>query len=469
MTPTNVKQYAVPAGKEPTDVHPLTSNFCQRGVTLTQDPDWTLRIESPLKADDWQKLLDMLTQIPDVQISELIVSKQTFDAESRTWFASCIGQMPALQSLHLAFCKMPAGEVNWPPLTNLHSLHLECTTQSHALLMHVLETSTLTTLFFRGARDIDREGHSKIAESLGRRQSELRKLTLRNLPAGAALAPVLDTYASSFLEHQTTLACLDLSENPLTECECTRLWEALQKKSTLTTLALAGCWTYSRDALDAKALAHLVSLENLVSLDLSGNDFLASAMPVFEALAAHPRLEHLDLYSAGMDDPLIDALATVLKSNNTLVSLKLGDIGNKPFATLTKAMAHNHSLRTLSIQHLENICSTMATNDIGGQYSNYLALMACVDRNRRKWENLPSLIEGGMRVFLGSMKRQNPDDPISLERVPYDIAGYAAQIARERNGEGAMAVTLLNKMAYSQGVRALERKNEARMTQPDAS
>jgi hypothetical protein len=74
-----------------------------------------------------------------------------------------------------------------------------------------------------------------------------------------------------------------------------------------------------------------------------------------------------------------------------------------------------------------------------------------------------------MRVFLGSMKRQNPDDPISLERVPYDIAGYAAQIARERNGEGAMAVTLLNKMAYSQGVRALERKNEARMTQPDAS
>ncbi|NDZ11446.1 hypothetical protein C7T35_23890 [Variovorax sp. WS11] len=280
MTPTNAKPYAVPAYKERTDVNTRKSNFCQPGVTLTQDGIWTLRIESPLKAAEWRELLDALTKSPDLQISELVVSRQTFDTESSALFARCIGQMPGLQSLHLTLCSMPADKVNWPPLTNLQNLHLDWAVQSYALLMHVLETSALTRLFFRGARaDIGIEGHGNIAKTLGR-QDKLRDLTLRNLPAGAALAPVLNTYASSFLEHQTTLACLDLSDNPLTQSECTRLWEVLQKKTALTSLSLAGCWMYNRDASDAEALARLVSLENLVSLDLSENDFPESVVPM---------------------------------------------------------------------------------------------------------------------------------------------------------------------------------------------
>ncbi|NDZ11447.1 hypothetical protein C7T35_23895 [Variovorax sp. WS11] len=173
-----------------------------------------------------------------------------------------------------------------------------------------------------------------------------------------------------------------------------------------------------------------------------------------------------------MGDPLINALATVLESSATLVSLKLDITTDWAFEDLTEAMEHNHSLRTLSNPRLETLRSTNP-DDFGGLYPHYVALTNCVERNRReweRWENSAPFIEGGMRVILGRMAAsQLPKYAISVERVHNDIAGYATQIAKKMIGKDAMAVTLLNKLAHEEGMRVLKPKNEPEKTQPDAS
>jgi hypothetical protein len=443
------------------DIKTLTRTLSELDVTLTQDPVRTLNIRNPLNPNQWKTLLHALPA--SLQISELIMSHQTFDEQGSASFASCMDRMPKLQSLRLTHCNMGAFKPIWPPLKHLKNLHLESITHPCELLMHILGTSGLITLHVRTFQQVDIgiQQHFDIAKAL-QSQTDLRELTLRHLPSGEELESVLGSYITNFLEPQTKLEFFSLPGALLNQRHCTMLQKVLQEKTALTSLSLAGDNRIT--PLDGPAIAKLVSLKNLVSLDLSSNLFSEeseSLEQIFQALTDHPKLKHLDL-NLNDNGPLAARLATFLMRNKTLISLNLESYGDEHLADLTKAMQQNHALRILSMPAFEPVRRILPAEDLRLTYPNHVELMRCVERNWQEWEkkmddSVP-FIEGGMRVVLSSMAEGRlPDDPAPLSNVHYDIAGYAARIAMRMIGEDAVTVTRLNKMVLREGTEALER------------
>jgi hypothetical protein len=256
------------------------------------------------------------------------------------------------------------------------------------------------------------------------------------------------------MQRATKLARLDISLNDLSPLNCEALLSALEGKSTLTSLSLARCWRRMGDKSDWKALAMLIKLPSLVSLDLSRNKFSSSMAPVLMAIPGHPSLEHLNLSGSTMTDKVITiALPAILENNKTLVSLQLPPFDDSDFAPLVEAMEQNHVLRSLPIPDIERWCSTMSAEESHRLFPNYLALMGQVALNRRAWdEKRLALMEGGMKVVLGGMGRADSGS------VFEEIARYAAgHVAIEGTGNEAMALTLLNKKANEEGQAALKR------------
>lgn len=99
------------------------------------------------------------------------------------------------------------------------------------------------------------------------------------------------------------------------------------------------------------------------------------------SLAAHPRLQRLDLHHAAMVDQLVDVLAIVPAHNTTLTSLQLPVMTDD-----LQTMQTNQSLRSLSIGYIERQCAMMTAEDRQQTYPNNLALMDRVAFNREQWE-----------------------------------------------------------------------------------
>ncbi|MDR6535405.1 hypothetical protein [Variovorax soli] len=466
-----IARFALDSAAVPTEDE-LNSLICEcmrHGETkalnaiLAQESPRTLCILERADASAWQTLHDALPA--PSEIIELVLSGQVFGPQTSHLFGECLDRMPHLESLRLTNCTLSEVIQYWPALTRLQHLHFEAMQKPYNLLMHILETSSLTTFHLSDCKDsgLDGELHGNLARSLAR-QTTLRELTLKDLRADwfhGNLA--LGSYATS-LKNQTKLERLDLSFNRLSPKICVELRDALEGKVTLTSLTLAGCWPgQHEEALDWTGLAKLVTLESLVSLDLSGNVLAHSMSPVMMAVASHPRLQHFDLEDVKADRQLVcKVLPIVLEANQKLISLKLPDWPDSDFETLAIAMDKNCTLRCLSIPALEQEReSLLETPEIfDRKYPNYVALMDRVARNWRKWdEERFALIEGGMRVLLGNL------GGVGLNRVPYDIARYAADVAVSRNGaQDAVVLHRLNRSADQEGSAALARLERERET-----
>lgn len=409
---------------------------------LEQERPQTLRITKLAQIDILLKAMPATSTINHLNLSEL-----TLDRANTSLLFELMTRMPELETLHLSLCIVDFvtffDPPSCPPLPKLKNLHVERTQNLYPLLCQILPRHATT----------------------------LQELTLRDLQAGKSFEQYL-----RLLEKATRLTHLDLSRNELSSRDCKGLCEALNKKSTLIHLSLAGCWTKWFKGFDWSNLQELVGQRSLVSLDLSGNKIPRTMSSVLMAIASHPGLQRLNFNVLDAEAGFIlDVLPLFLASAKALVYLQLpGDWPDGCFKDLDKAMEKNHVLRALSIPSLESrrraeMSMSMSMQKFDSTYPNYLALMDCVERNWQKWERSYPFIEGGMRVFLASMARRDPNDPIPVGRVHYDIAGYAARIAIERSGRDAMAVTLLNKSSHEQGLAALEREKKLEKTQSGAS
>ncbi|WP_436820899.1 hypothetical protein [Variovorax sp. DT-64] len=425
---------------------------------LAQLPLQTLHIARPANERAWQTLLEAMPA--SCSVSQLILSKQKFDWTNTSLLFDLMGRMPDLKSPHFDSCAFTFWTLrdppSCPPLLELRNLHVKNTDDPFNLLSALLDASPKLSEFHLDSNadiDIDDEKHRYLATKLSdSHASTLQKLTLRALRDEKCVAQYID-----LLKKAKALTHLDLSGNPLGPDTCKDLWKALQDKSTLTNLSLAGCWRSMSDTSDWKDLARLVKLPSLVSLDLSRNKFPSSMGPVLMAMRGHPSLQHLNLSGFSMTNALITfGLPAILENNKTLVSLQLPPLDDSDFAPLVEAMKQNQMLRSLPIPEIERWCSTTSAEESHQLYPNYLALMGQISLNRRAWEEERfALMEGGMKVVLGGLGRTDPGN------VFQEIARYAAgHVAIEGDGNQAMTLSLLNKKANEEGQAALKRLQE---------
>jgi hypothetical protein len=417
---------------------------------LEQEPLQTLHIARHVEEGAWQTLLKAM---PDpCSVRQLILSGQKFGRASASSLFELMRRMPELHILYFHSCNVAFSaqlELPCPRLLKLQIVRVEQTQTPYAMLRPILEVSQVSTVHLDSNLGMDDETHLFLAMTLCNHAATLQELTLRGLQGGKNL----DQYFP-LMQRATKLARLDLSLNDLSPLDCEDLLNALEGKSTLTSLSLARCWRRMGDKSDWKALAMLIKLPSLVSLDLSRNKFSSSTAPMLMAIPGHPSLQHLNLSGSTMTDKLITiALPAILENNKTLVSLQLPPFDDSDFGPLVEAMEQNHVLRSLPIADIERWCSTMSAEESHRLFPNYLALVGQVALNRRAWdEKRLALMEGGMKVVLGGMGRADSGS------VFEEIARYAAgHVAIEGTGNEAMALTLLNKKANEEGQAALKR------------
>jgi hypothetical protein len=371
---------------------------------LAQHPLATLHIsKQDLNLSGWDTLRGAL---PDSsKITKFLISKQEFDGFTMNAFGKCMEKMPDLQTLSFSKCKI-GYLYEWPALLALQSLSVEQTRAADDMLLHILDTSPVTTFHLKECPDLDIHMHRNLAKALGRR-TQLRELTLSKLELhGNKLGDVLETYAT-VLAQQNLLEHLDLSSNRLHSNHYQVLGEVLQDKSNLTSLSLAGCLKDLPLKFDAVPLAKLVKLSKLVKLDLSANTFSEDLAPVLMALVSHSTLQQLDLHQASLSEKLRDYLTIILTYDSTLISLRLMTMNDKLYAPLAQAMDRNSSLRHLSITELEEKRLHMPEEQFSKDYPNYLALMNRVQRNRSLFEaSQQSNDETAIRSSLEEMLMQ---------------------------------------------------------------
>jgi hypothetical protein len=87
-----------------------------------------------------------------------------------------------------------------------------------------------------------------------------------------------------------------------------------------------------------------------------------------------------------MEDEPIDALASFLANNKTLISLELPVLSDDLYGKLVTDMQKNQTLRSLSIKGIDAQLSLMTPEQRHRNRPNYLALMDCIARNRAQWE-----------------------------------------------------------------------------------
>lgn len=421
---------------------------------LAQERLQTLHLARNVEEGAWQTLLKAM---PDpCTVSQLILSGHKFtDRTGVSSLFELMRRMPELTILYFHSCDVELSmqfELPCFPLLKLQKLHVEKTRNPYALLRPILEVSQLTSFHFEDSNPgMDDETHLFFALTLYNQLNTVQDLTLRNLQGSKNLNPYV-----SVIQQARKLARLDLSLNDLSPLDCEYLLKALKEKPTLTSLSFAGCWRRTADKSDWKNLAMLVKLPSLVSLDLSRNKFPSSMAPVLMAIPGHPSLQDLNLRGFTTTNELITIALPAILDNTMLVSLQLPALEDGDFAPMEEAMKRNHWLRFLSIPKLEQWCSTMSAEESHRLYPNYLALMEHVARNQRAWEEKRlALMEGAMKVVLGSMGRIDPG------AVFQNVARYAAgHVAARGNGDEAMALTLLDKNAHEEGLAALKRLQE---------
>lgn len=357
---------------------------------LSQEPLRNLRINSlyAQKHRDLSVALQTLLEaMPDQwPVKEMTLTNQHLDEKSCSLLFEVFKKVPALESLNLYKLSVDNPWLGLPTCSQplkLKNLRLENTHEASPFLERILEASPqLSVLYLDSNHGFTVKEHQSLAQAL-KRLLGLGELTLRQLRYGENenIGPVLHSYAE-FLANQTTLGHLDVSGNPLTSDHCTVLWKALQDKTHLTSLSLAGCWRHKENA---DPLALLVRLNSLASLDLSGNQFFNSTEVVVMSLAYHSGLLHLNLDSSMEDEP-IDALASFLANNKTLISLELPVMSDDLYGKLVTDMQKNQTLRSLSIKGIDAQLSLMTPEQRHRNRPNYLALMDCIARNRAQWE-----------------------------------------------------------------------------------
>ncbi|VTU35441.1 hypothetical protein H4CHR_03656 [Variovorax sp. PBS-H4] len=428
---------------------------------LAQVPLQTLEISSPANEHAWRTLLEAMpasNSVSQLTVSKLILSKQEFDWASTSLLFELLGQLPDLKSLNFKSCTVrlsaPPDPPSCPPLLELRNLHFEDTNKPFNLALELLNAcANLSGFHLDTNHGIDEGEHDSLAEALSDRHAlTLQELTLRYLRDEKCVLSY-----SVLIKNAAALHHVDLSLNELSSSTLQNLKEVLSGKTGLTSLSLAGCCPASDEMFYEKQVARIVSLESLVSLDLSLNKFPSSMKPVLMAITSHPRLQSLNLCDVTMSGELVtDVLPIILEKNTTLISLKLLTLKDSDFARLVVAMNQNHSLRSLSIPNLERRLSTVSAEESHRLFPNYLALMGRVALNERAWEI--AVMEGPMQVVLGSMSG------IAPKRVFLDVARYAAgHVAAEGTGNEAMALSLVNKEAHEKslaGLAALKRLHE---------
>jgi len=406
-------------------------------------------------------LQTLLKAMPgDCHVGQLKLLNQRLEHDEISLLFELLNRMPRLESLHLESCHIEIRSIwglsDCPRLLKLKHLYFHQTNQPFRLLWKILAASQLSSLHLLDNYGIAVEQHCELAQAL-MKQAELRELGLL-LPSGEDGKTALHFYATEFLANQTTIEHLDLSEVQLSPESCNILWRALENKSMLTKLSLSFCWRGLSWKLDSGEPAKLISLKSLVSLDLSRNGFSKHATPLLMALANHPKLQHVDLDRANLGDA-IEGLAFTLENNTTLASLRLPFMQNKFYARLVEAMQTNRSLRSLSVPDMEGDYQRHP-DETRQLYPSYFALRELVAINQDRF----ALIEGGMKAFLGGL------GGVDSNHVSPDIARYAANMAVTRNGDKAVASSLLtlNQSAHAEGLAAQERLREGKETSQKA-
>ena len=270
-------------------------------------------------------------------------------------------------------------------------------------------------------------------------QRELQTLQLKSLSPGACQGAI------AYLEQNTTLAQLDLSGSELTAMDCESLYQALADKTALASLSLQGCFAKSAAP---KELAMLCKLPSVRRLNLGGPYHPGTdLMPALMALWTQSSLQYLALEDSILNEDCMEALAMLLQRSKTLASVRLPVIHmDGELERLAAASQQNTSLRYLTVQDHEELAE-------GARQLPFLwALVERVAHNRQRFlERKFPLMQAGMKVLLGHLSE------VDVQMFPNDVARYAAEMAVARNGEEAMALTLLNREAHQKGLEALRK------------
>ncbi|GAA4353391.1 hypothetical protein GCM10023165_43570 [Variovorax defluvii] len=402
-------------------------------------------------------LLDALTiTLGRNPISKFCLVQQQFRGKDEIHMLfEILSRMPALQSVDIHSCAFDLTPDLGPcarlPLKSLYFGHMK---DALPVLEKILLASQLTELHLISL-DGSPEQHVSIAEAL------TKQTTIATL--GFKSCKTIEPYFA-FLAKQSTIQNLCLYNIPLLDEDCSQLHIALQDKSTLTHLSLRGCWPSLGRGLNSEApgLAQLLSLESLCDLDLARNFLFAPAAPVLLSLAAHPKLQTLDLDQCNMDDQCIHALASVFEKNEILTCVTLPYLRDECYKPLVGAIQANNTLQSLSNPHLDKLAEMLQAH-FPAKHPNYAALVTQVSANFRKrmerdHEDKAALIGGNMRALLAGLRG------VGSGAVPSDVAAYAAQFAIRMNGEEAMLMTLplLNKSAHEEGLKARDRIQRGR-------
>lgn len=394
-------------------------------------------LDIPRQADE-RALWTLLSALPEsCSIDRLVLRDNHFDHVTGALLLEVMGRTQ-IKSLSLRSCNwnVRPGELTCPDLPNLEELHIEGTGNPMPMLDAILTASHVRTFHFASNHGMTDGDHASLANLLiAQCDAKLQVLTLQNLQALEQTLEGLFVHYIEFLEEETTmLTHLDLSGNKLSSGTCKGLGEALEDIPLLG-LTLAGCWPKDCSVAGGPAIAKLIGLSSLVTLDLSRNDFPWSPESIFVAIQWCKNLQYLDLRGSTLEESNQGALADSL-GKLKLRSLCLPRLADHLYARFLNAASE--SLLFLRVDDVDQLHAQMP-GQLSWLYPNYQALRACVDDNWRKWNGAVQLAEEGMKLVLSRLGGVDPT------AVPPDVARYAAEWAIKKNGADTENLSVLNK------------------------
>lgn len=266
------------------------------------------------------------------------------DARGTQAFAEALGTSFSLKSLSMTLCSLDVAGMRalaaWlgknMTLTSLYFASNNFGAEAACVLAAALgANASLTSINLACNKKMGEVGLQALAKALATNNT-LRSLNLVNNGMG----PVAVQALAVALQRNTTLESLDLSDNDLAgEAGVHHLTGALLKNSTLTALALPGCYiTDSGATALAKALRSNCAL---ASLDLSSNTIANDGVRALAlALTLNTTLVSLRLADNKTLKSGVPGLAEALESNTTLCELS-GVRGADHVLERNRLIAHN--------------------------------------------------------------------------------------------------------------------------------